>query len=379
MFVEKRPRKLSDMSGQPRTIAEMTRRSKDRDYPTGMIMEGESGSGKTTLGLIIASTLNCHSPVENENGGLDPCGQCPSCVDIQKESFNRDVHFFDGSTMGKDRVLDLEQLASSVPFYDGNKVIIIDEAQELSKQSFGATLRLLEKKRPSGASTYFILCTMDRNAIAKAIKDRCETYKFWPVPSDEIAEKLYGTLKEEVEDFDAIPEEFITKGLFMLSDYAAGSVRAGLAALERCVYGEIYDPQAIQEELGYISPDTLTNIITKLLKGDPTFFSDIKRSQEAINDFYHKSWTALLNSKLYLAGAIDLQPEWRKKNALQFMQFRDTVEKVLSIYEEIFENSKYMKPDYFLSKLWTGVFEVPQLTKLEGSQQNKRVRKKRES
>jgi DNA polymerase III delta prime subunit len=268
--------------------------------------------------------------------------------------------------MGKDRVLELEQLASAVPFYDEHKVIIIDEAQELSKQSFGATLRLLEKKRPEHSHTHFILCTMDRNAIAKPIKDRCQTYKFWPVAADTIAEHLYTTLKAlDTVDVDSVPEEFITQGLFMIADYAAGSVRAALAALERVVYADLWTPEEIQEELGYISADTLAELIMKLLQGDPAFFSHLKRSPDALSDFYYKSWAALLDAKLYVSGAFSegALPEWKRKSATRFMANPASVDKVLEIYTDIFENSRYMKPDYFLSKLWSALFEIPTMHK----------------
>lgn len=367
MPLVERPHKLSEMVGQHATRREMINRSKEKDYPSGILLEGDSGSGKTTLSFIVAATLNCHNPQPNDEGGVDPCGQCPACKDTFEEKFSRDVHFIDGSTAGKEGIKELESIATSMPFYDKSKVIIIDEAQELSKQSFGVALHLLEKKRPTNVDTHFILCTMDRNAIDKPIKDRCRTFKFWPVPSNVIAEYLFTTLENTLseEELNEIPEEFFKDGIFALADYAAGSVRAGISALERCVYGSLWESEEIQKELGYISPDSITRMIGYLIRGDTTLFTQLKRSQDAISDFFFKSWTALLDTKLYLEGALPAEslPDWKKRAAAEFRPYMDSVDKLLSVYAHIYENSRYIKPDYFITQLWKGFYEVPKMSR----------------
>lgn len=373
----KRPIKFTDIIGQIRLINEMKNRSKDIDFSHTMILEGNSGSGKSTLASIVASLLNCHNPVKNEEGYYEPCGNCPSCQDIHGERFQRDVHFHDASTMGKEDVVDLEYKASSIPFHDKNNIIIIDEAQELSKKSFGVTLKLLEKKRPN---TYFILCTMDTNAISKPIKDRGQTYKFWPVNSQTMAEYLF-KITEELDTDKKIPDSFFQDGIFLISEYANGSVRAAIQNLERCLYGELYDKEIIEQELGLLSPDTLANLIMKLLTQDISFFSQLK-NQETIIDFYNKSWAALLEAKLVTKGALDgvtIQP-WKKKYHQQYMRYESIVDKILTLYQNVFEMSTYLKNDYFLSKIWQTIYEVPILTKKNNpttvSEQPKRRRKK---
>lgn len=332
----------------------MQKRSKDSNFSPTMIMEGDSGSGKSTSAFIIAGLLNC----ENPKSYSSPCGECPSCRDITEERFHRDVHFFDGSNMGKEDVVELEKLAGSIPFYDRNKIIIIDEAQELSKKGFGATLKLLEKKRKN---TYIILCTMNVRAIDKPVKDRCQVYRFWPVAPEVIAEYLFGLLRDRSD----IPDTFFKEGIFLIADYSGGSVRAALQNAERCIYGEIFDKESIERELGFLSPDTLAGLITKLLRGDPKFFMQLRETNESIEEFYNKSWAALLEAKLRSMGAVDTSklPAWKKKYHTQYLQYPEAIDKILGAYERIFESSKYLKSDYFLTKIYREMMEIPQLHK----------------
>ena len=355
-----KPFSFNDMIGQPKFLEGMKNRSKEIDFPHTMIFEGESGSGKSTSALIIAALLNCDNPIEHEDGTHSPCGVCSSCKDIKEERFQRDVYFLDASNMGKDDVIELDTIASGIPFHDKKRVIIIDEAQELSNKSFGATLKLLEKKRDNA---YFIFCTMNVKSISQPIKDRGQTYKFWPVPEKLIAEYLFNFVKDD----SSIPDEFIGNGLFLIASYANGSVRAALKYLSRCVDEHLLDTEDIERELGVISKDTLASLILKLLSGDPSFFAAMKSKEETIDDFFNKSWMALLEAKLYKAGGLNglKIPDWKKKYNIKYLEYEKTIDKVLNIYEDVFEHSRYLKTDYFLTKLWNGVYAIPKTTRKE--------------
>ncbi|MDP2906270.1 MAG: DNA polymerase III subunit delta', partial [Candidatus Omnitrophota bacterium] len=57
----------------------------------GYLFCGPQGIGKKMTAVALAKTLNC------QEGGLDACGKCPSCLKIGKKQ-HPDVHFleFDG-------------------------------------------------------------------------------------------------------------------------------------------------------------------------------------------------------------------------------------------------------------------------------------------
>lgn len=360
------------MIGQSNILQTMKKDSKELTFPQVMIFRGETGSGKSTLAYITAALLNCENPVVHDDGHKEPCGECSSCKDVFQERFNQDVRLYNASTMGKDSVVELEKVARARPFFSPNKVIIIDEAQELSQKSFGVTLPLLEKTR---SNVYFILCTMDSTAFHKAVKTRTMEFDFKPVHSDTIAEYLFRKMEEHPDiDMDSIPDAFFQDGIFLISEYAEGSVRAAIQYLDRCVRSEIYDTETIEKELGIISNTTLTELIYKLLSGDVKFFSQL-RKYDSIEDFFNKSWTALLEAKLIYNNALtDVKlPPWKKESSTKIMRYSQTVDTVLRIYEEIFESGQYMKPTYVQTKLWSGIFEVPRIHQSNTQKRKRRV------
>lgn len=334
-----RPRKFEDMIAQKGIIGEFKNRSKNMNYSEAMILEGESGSGKTTAALIIASILNCSNPIILANGEHQPCGECASCKDIQNEKFYRDVTFFDASSMKKDNVISIEQIVSTSPMYDKNKIIIIDEAQELSKASKGATLKLLEKKRKN---VYFILCTMDANSIHRSVRDRCQEYKFKKVDSVTISEYLFKILEKE-DPNEKIPEVFIKEGLTTIADNSDGSIRNALQHLERCMIGKFYTNEEIMKEFGFISDESMFSIIFKLLKKDSTVLNELKKID--MKEFFYKSRKILTDGMIYKMTQVS-QELWKEKNAKIIAKY-NTVFDLLNVYLKVsvmpyFNDSVYL-------------------------------------
>ena len=354
LSINNRARVLSDMIGQKMILFEMRNRSKNTDFAQSMIMEGDTGSGKTTLALIIAALLNCKNPVLNEEGYLDPCGECVSCIDIKSEKFHRDVFLLDASAMGKESVLDLQKKSNIQPLYDKNKIYIIDEAQALSKAGLGATLSLLEKKRKN---VYFILCTM--KPLEKSIKSRCQTYNFKKVLDLEIAKYLYSVIKrDEIE----VPDEFIQKGIFLISEFSEGSVREGLQYLERCIYGKYYTMELISQELGFISKDEMIEILLLLLKKDKGVFK--KLASLDTKSFFYYSYSILVQIfKYQVTGYVD--KDWKKTSYDSFKKEFD-LSILLNVYNKFLEISDM---HYFHDKLFESYllyyFNTPNLVKKE--------------
>lgn len=347
-----RPYSFDKMIGQKGIIGEFKNRSISENYPQVMIFEGPSGSGKTSLALILAGLINCKKPVKVDSGDGIPymksCGNCSSCKDIKGEVFSRDVQLYDASSMNKDDVLSLRDNVDIDTFYDKNKIIIIDEAQELSKAGKGATLRLLEKKRKN---VYFILCTMNFNILnkelKKALKSRGQTYKFRGVLSQDIAEYLYNVLKEEGLN-ETVPEKFITEGLFVVSSYAEGNVRDALQYLERCIVGNYYSKDDILREFGFITEEKAIELIMKILNKDKSFFTDIRKLE--IKDFYFYSWKILLETNLYsFTGYVE--EKWQQNSYEQFIK-KPGLYDLLKIYGELYKDiGIYFKDNLYLSRI----------------------------
>lgn len=341
-----RPFSFNDIVGQKGIISEMKKRSLEKNFPEVMIFEGESGTGKTTLAFIISALLNDKSPIDNKKW-LDPNPESDSCKSILEERFNRDVSFFDASSMGKDDVLKLEYIINTSPMFDENRVIIIDEAQELSKAGKGVTLKLLEKKRKNA---FIILCTMDINAFDKAVRSRGQLYTFRSPNSSDIAEYLFKLTMLEKSD---APESFLTEGLFTIAENCEGSVRMAVQSLERCLIGNFFTEEEIKKELGLISNEKLANLIIKILNKDSSVIKEIL--DFSAKEFYYKANKTLVDSFIYNKTGY-ISAEWKESFAKKLSAFSN-FEEVTKVFLEL-SKEKYFRDDLFLYEL-SKILEVP--------------------
>jgi DNA polymerase-3 subunit gamma/tau len=346
-----RPRLFRDIIGQRNNVKIFTKKAEslDFDYPDVMLLEGLSGSGKTTTAKIIASTVNCHNPVKNADGYYDPCLTCPSCLSIVNETYNRDVSFYKGSEMEKEDVLALEELASLSPMYDRKRIIIIDEFQELSKKSKGASLVLLEKER---SNVIFMLCTMDVESIDKSVRSRAQVYKFKPLTSDEIGQALIKQLTILDPD-EKIPIE--PEVLVLIAKNSWGSLRQALNNLEHCLDGELYTIEQAEKELGFISEEKAYVLLQKLLTKDPTFYRDL--GDIKTQDFYIYSFAVLSRTeKTLLSKSPD---DWLFKNS-HILKTASNFEELRRVYFEInMQNGNYFKDYIFDSLIGAYMYNQP--------------------
>lgn len=303
-----RPFSWDDIVGQDRIVKEMKKRSKDLTYSQIMIFEGPSGTGKTTMAFILGALINDPEPIVMDDGSKRPNPNSSIAKTILNETFSQSVQFFDASRMSKEDVKQLEVIASQKPLYSNQKkVLIIDEAQELSSAGKGVILKLLEKKRED---VYFILCTMNINKFDKAVRDRGTVYKFKSVNSQVLAENLYKILKKLPEK-DTVPDEFITEGLFAIADGSEGSVRRSIQLFERCLEGEIYSEKDIIEELDIVTNKVISDVVNQLfIKKDPKGI--LLLDSLDFEQFYYMSRKAFLNAFIYKStGEVDKKYEWQ--------------------------------------------------------------------
>jgi len=337
-----RPFKFDDMIGHKAMMSEMRTRSKTKDFPGVMIFAGESGTGKTTLALIIAAILNDPNPIIEEDGSLSPNPESPTCQAILNEKFHRDVNMYDASSMGKDDIKAIERLLSTRPMKDPKRVIIIDEAQELSKQGKGAVLKLLEKKRDDA---YIILCTMNLDAFGdeqtrKAIKSRGATYLFRKLKSEDIAEYLFEQ-SENIKDIE-IPEEFFEKGIFTIAENSEGSLRQAIQVFERCIYGQFFSEEAIINEFGFVSQSQLNRILVQMFKvKNFDMIAEAKRID--FQTFFRKTFKMITDAHMFQkTGKVDAS--WKKATAvaLEKTDLRPFIEAYLKA-----DSGPYLKQSVF--------------------------------
>jgi len=254
-----RPQIYDEVLGQETIIAELKKRSAENSIPRVSIFAGSTGTGKTTTAFILAASINCR----NKKDG-NPCGVCPSCKDIFGEHFDRSTRFIDASAMGKEDIVALSTTLEGASLFGEKKVVIIDEAQELSSKAFGACLRLLENK---DENLFFILCTMNPEKIDRAILSRGTVYKYKPLDFDGILDALAKEL-ERRGVLEEVPAEFIQDGLVTIAENSHGSVREAQQYLDRALASKLYTTVELEKELDLTESSSMREMLIAFSQKD---------------------------------------------------------------------------------------------------------------
>lgn len=283
-----------------------------------------------------------------------------NCMDQDWEDYK-----FVRKSLNKMYMYDLEVEDAHEYYVHG---VLVHNCQELSKAGKGATLAMLEKRRKD---TYIILCTMDANALDKAVKSRGALYDFKSPTVEEIAELLFKYTDEDHLNLplDEEHQGFYEQGIMMLAEGAEGSVRQAVQNFERCVKGELWKVSEIEREFGILSQDKLTSLINRLLKRDREVIKDIKAFGS--KDFYYKLLKVMQDAFIYhLSGWID--SSWKKTLA-------ESLASGINLFDSIMtltgcEKDKYFREDLFLVFL-TKVFYDKDVNRITESQTPEGVRR----
>src|SRR5579863_8388608 len=142
-----RPKTFEEVLGQESIVSSLKSMIEQNatKLPACLLFTGDPGLGKTTLARICAMAVNCTGHNLLEINGADHTG-----IDDMREVIN---------SMG---------FMAFGP--NKSRVVIIDEAQRLSKQAWDSLLKPIEE--PFGTNSW-ILCSSDPTKIPKAILSRC--------------------------------------------------------------------------------------------------------------------------------------------------------------------------------------------------------------
>jgi len=212
LALKHRPREFSEVVGQENTVRQIQKALETGTLGHALIFAGTRGSGKTTTARLIAKVLN-------ENLSEAELAMVVTEVDA-------------ASNTGVDNVREIiENIRYSAK---GHRVVILDEAHMLSKNSFNALLKTLEEP-PSGVT--FILLTTEPHKLIPTVKSRCQIYEFHDVDVDNLVE-YYQWIAEQ-ENLEVTPEQ-----IYQVALKAEGSVRDGLSLLQKFLSGEQIEDQS---------------------------------------------------------------------------------------------------------------------------------------
>ena len=134
-----------------------------------LLFSGPSGIGKKLVALAWAQAVLCK--VEKDCEG---CSSCKRVLSLKHPDLLI-VSPGDSPTLKIDQIRQLQNFVALKSFEGGGKVVIIDEAHQMTAQASNALLKTLEEPPEN---TYFVLITSNRGAILPTIQSRCQKILF---------------------------------------------------------------------------------------------------------------------------------------------------------------------------------------------------------
>src|SRR6202043_3369114 len=165
-----RPQKFSDLVGQEHVTETLANAIKNDRVAHAYIFSGARGVGKTTAARILAKALNCvHGPT------YTPCGECDSCREIAAGTSLDVIEIDAASNRGIDQIRELREMVRYAPASSRYKVVILDEAHQLTDEASNALLKTLEEPPER---VVFILATTRAEDLVETIKSRAQLFQF---------------------------------------------------------------------------------------------------------------------------------------------------------------------------------------------------------
>lgn len=221
-----RPLRFADVVGQDHVTRTLLNALRQDRIAHGYIFSGHRGIGKTTIARILASALNCQHTIGSElRPTPEPCLQCASCLEIRQGNAV-DVLEIDAATnRGIDEIRELRDAARYRPARDRFKIMILDEAHQITDAAFNALLKTLEEPPEH---IVFMMATTQPEDIPQTIRSRCQHFSFHAVRLDDIV----GQLRKISED-EQIAVDDATLGL--LAEAGDGSMRDALSIMDQAI------------------------------------------------------------------------------------------------------------------------------------------------
>lgn len=159
------------------------------------LFTGPSGTGKTTIARLIAKEVGAKGS---------------NLLEIDAATHT-----------GVDSMRDVQDLLRFSPLGGGSKVVIVDEAHQLSKSAWNSLLKSIEEPPPG---VYWCFCTTEPMKVPVTIKTRCLVYDLKPVKINDLAELLERVAGDE--GMDVVQEV-----LYLCAEKADGSPRKAITLM----------------------------------------------------------------------------------------------------------------------------------------------------
>jgi len=260
-----RPKRLSEIIGQEHVVKHLAeivaRRAK-----VHMLFIGPPGCGKTSTAYALANELGV--PMQEYNAS-DERG-----INVIRDKIKR------------------------VAFTLGEKIILLDEADNMTDDAQHALRRIMERAERAG--TMFILTANEEWRIIEPIKSRCAIFRFRKLTEEEVLKVLLNILKGEGVD----PKSIVTAkdALMFLVRYVDGDLRQAVNILETLITS---GKTLTVENIKVLAPPRIASRVLGLaLEGkveeaiktmEDLYISNKLDSKETIDDLYKAIKTLNVN------------------------------------------------------------------------------------
>lgn len=239
MWTEKyRPMKLDEIVNQKEIVRGITNLVKSPDIPH-MLFAGPAGVGKTTAALCIAREI---------------LGE-----EWKKNTLELNASDERGIKMVRERV---KEFAASVKLatdrdFDKPKIIILDEADEMTSEAQTALRRIIED---SSKTTRFIIVCNYLSQIIEPIQSRCVVFRFTRLPKDDVIDYLKMICEKEKVKYDE-------KSLAQIYDATGGDLRHSINVMQAAAGMGSINMANVSTAIGLSGRSKVSEVIKLALAG----------------------------------------------------------------------------------------------------------------
>lgn len=248
IFRKYRPQTFGEIVGQQHVTRTLANAIQSGRIAHAYIFSGVRGVGKTTVARILAKALNCAKGPTPE-----PDNECDSCREIAAGTSLDVIEIDAASNRGIDQIRELREMVRYAPAASRYKVVILDEAHQLTDEASNALLKTLEEPPER---VVFILATTRVEDLVETIKSRAQLFQFRSLTFQEIAGEIERIAKAE--------KLAIEPGaVAVLARAAEGSLRDGLSLLEQAIAygGDAISDAQVRELLGVVAESVLDEMV----------------------------------------------------------------------------------------------------------------------
>ena len=252
-LISYRPTHFNAVVGQTRAIRVTTAVLTTAKFlPRGFILEGVRGVGKTSTAYLMARALMC---TEDPLG----CGRCASCLTFAEQGIDQHPDFteVDGaSNSGVEHARNIITQSGALPVLGKRRVIMVDEAHNISRLAWDVYLKPLEAK---DTNCVFIFVSNEGEKIPETIRSRCAKARFQRLPE----EMLLGLLCNCASAHD-IPYDL--DALKLIAKHTKGIARDAYMILDTVASMGLVTRELVQSVIDTSLEDTCLKIYAHVLR-----------------------------------------------------------------------------------------------------------------